>query len=330
VSQSTVRRSDPAARAGVPHARRVPRSSSLRILYRAVPLAGSALVLLALLLAVAPAASGAPPAGAPALAQEGETQGATCAECHDDVVSTMARSPHQALDLPEWVQHTGQAGSCSNCHGNAEQHLATDGDAPMYSFGDSTRGDSEQCLSCHQKSHPQFLRSDHAKAGLGCTDCHSVHAEREPETMVVASLRGRPSATCVECHSEVATQFSFTQGHRLEEGTIECTSCHDPHEPSARVQLAGFKQRQCAECHVDKNGPFIFEHPVSRVDGCTACHTPHGSPNRHLLSFQKVAEACYSCHAVVPGFHSRFTLETQCTNCHSQIHGSNLHPFFLQ
>jgi DmsE family decaheme c-type cytochrome len=271
----------------------------------------------------------APPAGWSQPAEDAQAD--TCATCHSDVVDTMVRSPHSALGLPAWLEVTGEAGSCSNCHGDVEQHVATDGEADVYSFASgSARSDSERCLGCHQKTHPKFLRSDHAKAGLGCTDCHSVHGEMEPETMVMASLRDRPSAICADCHSEVMTQFAFTQGHRLEEGTIECTSCHDPHEPASRVLLGGIKQQQCAECHVDKNGPFIFEHPVSRVDGCTSCHTPHGSPNRHLLTFQRVAEACYSCHAEVPGFHSRFTLDTQCTSCHSQIHGSNLHPAFLQ
>ena len=49
-----------------------------------------------------------------------------------------------------------------------------------------------------------------------------------------------------------------------------------------------------------------------------------------MLHIQKVTELCYSCHATAPGFHVRFTAETQCTSCHSQIHGSNLHPAFLQ
>ena len=73
-------------------------------------------------------------------------------------------------------------------------------------------------------------------------------------------------------------------------------------------------------------------HPSEPNDpgDCSACHTAHGSPNRHLLNFQAVAELCFSCHNMVPGFHARFTLETQCTNCHSTIHGSFLSPFFLR
>ena len=94
--------------------------------------------------------------------------------------------------------------------------------------------------------------------------------------------------------------------------------------------LGGFKQQQCTSCHTDKEGPFVFEHGSQRVEGCVACHDPHGSPNRHLLTFQSVADLCYSCHGVVPGFHTRFIADSQCTNCHSTIHGSNFDPFLLK
>jgi predicted CXXCH cytochrome family protein len=104
------------------------------------------------------------------------------------------------------------------------------------------------------------------------------------------------------------------------------------------MMLGGFKQSQCADCHPDTEGPFVFEHPVSRVDGCVACHEPHGSPNRHMLKIQDVGALCYTCHAEVPQFHTgfspvappRFNEQTVCTNCHVTIHGSNLDPLFLR
>ena len=82
----------------------------------------------------------------------------------------------------------------------------------------------------------------------------------------------------------------------------------------------------------------MFEHAASKVDGCTACHTPHGGPNRHMLNHQQVGELCYSCHAAVPQFHlgfspvgaARFDEKTVCTNCHVTIHGSNLDRLFLR
>jgi hypothetical protein len=49
-----------------------------------------------------------------------------------------------------------------------------------------------------------------------------------------------------------------------------------------------------------------------------------------MLKFQRTAELCFSCHAQVPGFHSRFTLDTVCTNCHATVHGSNFDRFFLK
>jgi DmsE family decaheme c-type cytochrome len=125
------------------------------------------------------------------------------------------------------------------------------------------------------------------------------------------------------------TEFTFNERHRLEDGIMECSSCHDPHEPTLRVRLGGFKTQECTECHLDKMGPFVFEHGTSIVEGCTSCHAPHGSPNRFMLSFQAEGDLCYSCHVIMPGFHSRFTSESSCTGCHTTIHGSNLHPAFL-
>ncbi len=32
----------------------------------------------------------------------------------------------------------------------------------------------------------------------------------------------------------------------------------------------------CYKCHVDKQGPFVFEHVPVKTEGCSSCHTPHG------------------------------------------------------
>lgn len=215
----------------------------------------------------------------------------------------------------------------------------------MFSFTKaSPAAASETCIGCHGDSHPRFAASPHARAGLSCVTCHSVHDSEPPgppllaATGVEADLAGigGASATCYDCHGEVFADFEFNERHRLHEGILDCTSCHDPHGPSNRFLLGGFKQEACVSCHTDKGGPFIFEHGSARVEGCTACHAAHGSPNRHMLAFQSTAELCYSCHSEVPSFHIgfggpvRFDLTTQCTNCHSAIHGSNFHPAYLQ
>jgi len=143
---------------------------------------------------------------------------------------------------------------------------------------------------------------------------------------------------CLGCHQEVRATLNLNERHRVLEGVVACADCHEQHDPSPRARLGGVKAETCTGCHTDKQGPFVFEHQSQLVEGCTACHDPHGSVNRHLLAYQNVGDLCYSCHVEVPGFHQggppgtspRFDSTTNCTNCHSTIHGSNLDPYFLR
>lgn len=289
----------------------------------------AALLLLAGLAQAAPQDEGA-------MAVEAEI----CAACHEDLVTSFT-GPHAALDR-EGGPLAGSL-SCSGCHGDPSEHLEAGGGVEnIFSFGDENpfTVNAQRCQECHGDTHPGFFRSPHAQAGMSCQDCHSVHSP-DPDSWAMLKSSGggveRPmenlsaaTRSCQECHGEVFAQFEFNERHRLREGILDCQSCHDPHDAANRAQLGGFKQAACAECHADKEGPFVFEHGSSIVEGCVACHAPHGSPNRHMLKIQEVGALCYSCHAAVPGFHARFTLETNCTNCHSTIHGSNFDRFFLK
>jgi DmsE family decaheme c-type cytochrome len=251
-----------------------------------------------------------------------------------------ATSPHAAVT--GWPGAAEGALACSACHGDPTAHLEAGGGAEtIFSFnaGNPPAAASRVCLTCHGDQHPRFLQSAHGRTGLDCSSCHSIHSAPVESRALLQRAQGiqRPmdgvtlaSRTCEGCHGDVFTQFQFNERHRLREGILECASCHDPHAPASRTQLGGFKHQQCLDCHTDKGGPFVFEHGSSRTEGCVACHVPHGSPNRHMLRFQRTAELCFSCHAQVPGFHSRFTLETVCTNCHATVHGSNFDPFFLK
>lgn len=275
------------------------------------------------------------------LAAAGETI-STCAECHDLSGPGYTRNPHLALNRDAALAaHYGVQNSCAGCHGDGTEHSETGEVDSIFGFGldQPATVKSEQCLTCHADAHPRFFATAHAQAGLACTDCHTIHADGSrglltpPKDAIGAELAreiGRSSAACIDCHQQTQTQFAFNERHRLEEGILACVDCHSPHEPQARIRLGGFKQDTCVECHADKGGPFVFEHGAQRIEGCVACHTPHGSPNRHMLKFQSVADSCYSCHAAVPGFHTRFTSETICTNCHVSIHGSNFDAGFLR
>lgn len=261
-----------------------------------------------------------------AAAQAAPAAPVPCTACHAEVRTNAA--------------HHQSSVACTSCHGDGTEHVkapATPGS--IIKFRDEPAATvNKACGNCHQQAH-QTEANAHDRGGVSCTSCHSIHGEKK-QSPLPAELGAidRNSALCVECHQETFSQFAFNERHRLAEGALSCTSCHDPHAPRGTLQLGGFKQAMCAECHADADGPFVFEHAASRVDGCTACHDPHGSPNRHMLAHQQVGELCYSCHASVPQFHlgfspagpPRFDQRTVCTNCHVTIHGSNLDPLFLR
>ena len=240
-----------------------------------------------------------------------------CADCHDEIAKAFTAMPHAA----------GQ--SCTACHGDAETHLEEGGGPNIFAFKDTdtSNAKTQMCLTCHSKTHPRYLASPHAKAAMDCTSCHAVHAKSGNH----AQLAMEEPKGCTVCHEDVAAQFQLNERHRLQEGILSCSSCHDPHEPSARARLGGFKHEACISCHTDKGGPFLYEHGASRIEGCGACHEVHGTPNRRMLTHQSISDLCFSCHAAAPSFHSRFDSYTSnCTTCHPTIHGSHLSKIFLK
>ena len=271
-----------------------------------------------------------------------------CSTCHRDKFDALGQTQHAVLESDDFLLRSGEIVGCLSCHGDSAEHIGNGGGrGSIFGFREEGAGiQTGRCLSCHLGDHPRFTASTHASAGLTCSTCHQVHASGVPHPSLLKDL-GVPtgvsrstevSSLCVSCHRDVSAQFAFTERHRLEEGVLDCASCHDPHAPLERSLFGAVGQEQCVSCHSDKGGPFVFEHGPLLVEGCTSCHTPHGSPNRHLLLNQQVGELCVSCHTIVPQFHlgfnpaapARFGLDTQCTNCHAAIHGSNFDPFFLR
>ena len=260
---------------------------------------------------------------------------ARCAGCHAATVDAFHSEPHARA-----FQGHATTASCSSCHGDPTAHIAAPRSAgSMLTFSDEPASTiNAACATCHEDTHAPGS-NPHIRAGLACTSCHSVHHEKEVLQLPADfDSIDAASAVCFECHQETFTEFTFNERHRLAEGSLSCSSCHDPHAPRSGTRLGAFKQAMCAECHADVDGPYVFEHATSRVEGCTACHAPHGSPNRYMLTHQQNGELCYSCHAVVPQFHlgfspvapARFDESTVCTNCHVTIHGSNLDRLFLR
>lgn len=249
----------------------------------------------------------------------------TCGVCHDEVFSAFRTSIHYKTD-PE--------GSCENCHGPGSAHVEEGNPAAIRRFDADVAHDTRRgaCLECHERGRQTaFARSEHGLASLACDSCHSSH---RPTTDPL--LKHESPGLCYDCHAPVRAQFALGEHHPVDEGGVSCSDCHDPHAPQKRSLLGGFKQETCLECHGEYRGPWFFEHEAVTVEGCTACHTPHGSVNRHLLTYQVVGDLCLQCHPEQPFFHDltdvsgeRTTGFNDCTRCHAQIHGSNNDALFL-
>jgi DmsE family decaheme c-type cytochrome len=249
----------------------------------------------------------------------------TCRECHEDQYANYERSIHFLTEKRDL-----EIKGCEACHGPGETHVEEGTPDTIFTFrGDVPAADkTEKCLNCHNKENKNFifLGSDHMKGSVACSGCHQSH----PETGKDKLLTKEGYKLCLSCHQEITPKLALNERHRITEGMVKCTDCHKNHEQSSRTRLGGFNQEACFKCHTDKQGPYVYEHGAMRVEGCTACHDPHGSVNRHMLTHQRAAELCFSCHILASSWHIRFTPDSVCTNCHSTIHGSNLDSHFVK
>jgi DmsE family decaheme c-type cytochrome len=257
-----------------------------------------------------------------------------CATCHEDEAKGLKNNPHAKLAL----EHNGKGVTCESCHGPGKAHVESGGDATkIFQFTKATpKQISEKCLTCHAGDHPNFERTAHGDALVGCTGCHSVH-KFEAQTSL---LKAKQPMLCYGCHTDIKAAFEEPFHHRVNEGLIKCSDCHDPHgtfQPNL-LRLSATQDAICTKCHIDTAGPFVYEHPPIKTEGCTSCHYPHGSTNPRLLMMSNVNSMCLQCHTPsanftapgTPSFHNQANQYQACTVCHVQIHGSNADSFFFK
>ncbi|HTY22709.1 MAG TPA: multiheme c-type cytochrome [Desulfomonilaceae bacterium] len=123
----------------------------------------------------------------------------------------------------------------------------------------------------HRQQYPEWKGSMHAKAGIGCSTCHSVH---EAKTKFATTMN--PNNLCLSCHGNVSTDPM--RGHAPLAGApqhSDCLGCHMPptgksatradertHQfktipPKVTVELGGGdpgkQPNSCNHCHAHKN-----------------------------------------------------------------------------
>ncbi len=224
---------------------------------------------------------------------------------------------------------------------------------------------SKECEQCHETIYRDFQTADHVRLitgganalNAGCESCHgpgSVHSDSGGETkppfsftsgrpqakgslgMLAADVARAPENVCYQCHADIRGQFNLPSHHPVPEGKMTCTQCHPPHKGIAHVggstRLMA-KEENCLQCHPSQRGPYVFEHEALR-EGCTTCHTAHGSVNAKMLT-ERDANLCLKCHfqqvkgggILIGGFdHTTRLQQGSCwtAGCHEAVHGSRV------
>jgi predicted CXXCH cytochrome family protein len=292
-----------------------------------------------------------------------------CAACHSVEADQFAKTVHAYAAPPDVKYAIG----CESCHGPGKAHAEAMAEAGndaakiqqaktlIFSFHANPDESAARCMACHITGRDQqlFKRSEHNFNGVSCDQCHAPHLveaaekparaeapraqaqffmaprlEEEDRWLHNSLLRNKQPNVCFGCHGVVQSEFALPTHHRVPEGFMKCTDCHNPHGTINHPMLKKTNWEVCVNCHIEKRGPYVFEHASLRVDGCIACHNPHGTVNRQLLLRRENRFLCLQCHvdplaANVP--HGRLGFQTRgdCVRCHVAIHGSNSSEFFL-
>jgi len=269
--------------------------------------------------------------GALAFAGGGNFAGdAACADCHE-VGASFQKSFHSTYFKQ------GDEFRCEACHGSGQQHVE-EGDPAMIAGPGNAMKLDKNCLACHNTAFHGLKEQHVVEFGVGCGDCHTIHQPAYKGSLEKDDL-------CLDCHMEIKAKMNLPSHHPVREGKMACTDCHA--FDGSEAMLAERINEDCLECHAHYKGPFVFEHdPVA--EDCGICHDPHGSVANNLLKANEPF-ICLQCHQMhfhtaVPGYEGSFTppnhtergpytstltggksgFLTKCTQCHTQVHGSDL------
>lgn len=216
---------------------------------------------------------------------------ARCTDCHNP---HELRFPHYLSARPEDV--------CAKCH--VDQVRLAGG---PHDWHRSPADPSNQQIADWPAASLQ--------AADRCLACHRPHGDETHGLFRVPPAKGEPSheAACIACHPGAARHATGSQAalhprqvpaeavsgalptfaaERMDERTIACLTCHNPHAGSGLPSLVRVPPGQpaaqlCSECHRHVAPIALTAHSPDRLlaagldaHTCTPCHAVHGDASR--------------------------------------------------
>lgn len=168
---------------------------------------------------------------------------------------------------------------------------------------------SGKCASCHRRETPtvvkQFQKSQHAKEGVTCLDCHKPEKGQEGTAHRGFEIsQSMTSKNCASCHSTEYDQFersrhaapawAAVRGRQdFSERQLEIGEKHHPGAVDrdanrlAQLEGPGAIEKGCGECHSigrpNDDGSF---------GTCTDCHSRHNAS----VELARRPRTCGQCH----------------------------------
>jgi cytochrome b subunit of formate dehydrogenase/nitrate/TMAO reductase-like tetraheme cytochrome c subunit len=135
---------------------------------------------------------------------------ATCAKCHQAILSDFEASSH-GLALKEGDE---RAPACTSCH-TSVSHAAAPRTTREFALETI-----EQCSSCHEKQAPSYRDTFHGQAAaLGfapaaaCSDCHTPHRNLPASDVRSSVHHANLIQTCGRCHEGANASFVTYDPH---------------------------------------------------------------------------------------------------------------------
>ncbi|MDE0466952.1 MAG: multiheme c-type cytochrome [Candidatus Poribacteria bacterium] len=166
-----------------------------------------------------------------------------------------------------------------------------------------------KCATCHRRETSavvhQFERSEHAKHGVSCLDCHhAVDGQEQQAHRGFTIAKHLTSKNCSECHSTEYTQFlrsrhaapawaavsgarDFTAEQIAFAEKYHKGAVNRPANPLALAEGESAINVGCLGCH-DIGKP----NTDGSIGTCTACHARHSTS----IALAREPETCGQCH----------------------------------
>ncbi len=240
-----------------------------------------------------------------------------CQSCHGSQIDVAFDSV-----ATRWVTTTnGFAINCESCHGPAARHVTLmraggppTADIGLVALATLSKDQSVAvCLACHALKDRLVSRW---RPGATLSHFYSLRLSQLGERPLTPDGRTRT--------------FAYQEGHLASDcyrnGSMTCTSCHDPHSQHYRTvdgtPLPGrTDDRQCTSCHAAKAAD-VSGHTKHRAGSpgstCTACHMTY-QQQHELGSAIRYARTDHSISIPRPQLDSALGLISACRSCHATV-----------